>query len=177
METSLFFNGLRIAMVVALLGTVGIFFLRAAWSERPAESLPEDVDPSRYQKHPNLNPRANLKATSVWAVTIILSVIYIVSGVPKLGGVEYAIHQFEQWGYPHWFRQLVGGVEFFSAIMILIPRAAFYAALVLGAIMVGSVGTHLMNGEFAVAIVPMVCLAALSYVAVERHPSKLKRMA
>ena len=173
MEESLFINALRVGLVVIALGSLTVFFLRQAWAERPASMLPQDIDGANHQAPPSLSLSDDPKAASLWAITLLLSLVYIVSGIPKLGGVSYAIHQFEQWGYPDWFRQMIGGVELFSAIMLLIPTAAFWAACVLGIIMIGSVYTHLAAGQWAMAFIPVVFLAALSYVAIERRPAWL----
>ncbi|MEC9396088.1 MAG: DoxX family protein [Myxococcota bacterium] len=169
METAMLVQGLRVGVVVAALGAIGILFLRLSWAERHASMLPVDVDHTRHTEAPTLDPFANPRAAGVWAVTIVLSIIFIAAGIPKLGGVEIAMHRFEQWGYPEWFRQLIGGAEFMGAILLLIPRTAFYAALALGAIMLGSIFTHMVHAQYAMALIPLVCFGALTYIASERR--------
>ena len=169
METVMLVQGLRVGVVVAALGALGILFFRLSWAERHASTLPSDVDPSLYTEPPSLSLTDNPRATSVWALTLVLSVIFIASGIPKLGGIEIAMHDFKEWGYPTWFRQVIGGIEFLGAIVLLIPRTAFYAATVLGAIMLGSIFTHLVHEEYALSLIPMVCFGALVYIASERR--------
>ena len=91
METAMLVQGLRVGVVVAALGAIGILFLRLSWAERHASMLPGDVDHTLHTEAPSLNPFANPRAAGVWAVTIVLSIIYIASGIPKLGGVEIAL--------------------------------------------------------------------------------------
>ena len=67
---------------------------------------------------------------------------------PGLFGEDYAV-KFTDWGYPSWFRFLVGTGELFAAILLLVPRRAFrfIAAATLVVILTGAVITHIANQD------------------------------
>ena len=50
---------------------------------------------------------------------------------------------FEAVGIGQWFRYVTGALEVTGAIALLVPRASGAAALVLAAVMVGAVASHL----------------------------------
>ena len=81
-----------------------------------------------------------------------------------------AAEQFAQLGYADWFRVLIGVLEIAGGLCLLIPRTAFYAAGVLGVVMIGAVGTLLRLGAGEQAIVPFVVLVLLALVAYARRP-------
>ena len=84
---------------------------------------------------------------AVWAVTLLLAFGYLVeASFPKLIGEEGAVAQFEAFGYPQWFRFVIGLVEGIGAILLLIPRTATWGASLLMLDMVGAVYTHLSTG-------------------------------
>lgn len=55
--------------------------------------------------------------------------------------------RFEGWGYPDGFSYVIGGLEVFSGLALLVPEAAGIGAAGLIVIMVGAVGTHVQHGE------------------------------
>ena len=117
--------------------------------------------------------RASDVGFGLWAVTILLALIYIIAGVPKLGALDFMHHRFsEVWGYPVWFEYLIGAMEFIGGILLIIPATAFWAASMLSVIMVGAIYTHLALGNPAFTPVPLICLALLIYVATQRIPGQ-----
>jgi hypothetical protein len=53
--------------------------------------------------------------------------------------------KFVQWGYPAWVSPVVGGVELFAAVLLLLPRRRFLGAGMLVLLMTGAVTTHIVN--------------------------------
>lgn len=100
----------------------------------------------------------------------LLALLYVAAGVPKVVGVESAVTGFENFGYPTWFRLLIGVIEIGGGIGLLMPRVAFYAAGALGVVMIGAAYTITVHGEPGVAI-PIVCLVLLAIVAYLRRPT------
>jgi uncharacterized membrane protein YphA (DoxX/SURF4 family) len=98
----------------------------------------------------------------LWALTIVLALIYLRTGVPKLTGSQAWVRMFEGWGYPDWLRLGVGGVEVAGAVLLLIPRTAVYGAAVLGVVMLGALYTHAAEGAWTQCGVPLVLLGLLS---------------
>jgi uncharacterized membrane protein YphA (DoxX/SURF4 family) len=88
-------------------------------------------------------------------------------------GPEYA-ERFVDWGYPSWFRFVVGGIEGVCAVLLVIPgqRFRFIGAAVLVLVMVGAVTTHIVNGFQAsdnVAATSMLVIVAV--IALANWPS------
>lgn len=65
-----------------------------------------------------------------------------------LFGVDYAV-KFTGWGYPSWFRFVVGAGELFAAVLLLVPhrKVRFIAAATLVVILTGAVITHIANQD------------------------------
>jgi len=58
--------------------------------------------------------------------------------------------KFVEWGYPAWFRFVVGALEGVCAVLLVIPRtrAKFVGAAVLILVLTGATTTHIIaNGE------------------------------
>jgi hypothetical protein len=66
------------------------------------------------------------------------------SPVGVLGYPSYFV-KFVQWGYPAWVSPVVGGVELFAAVLLLLPRRRFLGAGMLVLLMTGAVTTHIVN--------------------------------
>lgn len=111
----------------------------------------------------------------LWAITIVLAIIYVASGVPKLESLEFISARFEEvWGFPDWFRMAIGGMEFIGGILLIIPGTAFYAALMLSVIMLGATYTHLVLGNPVFTPIPVTCFVLLMIVAYARRPEWLR---
>jgi putative oxidoreductase len=80
----------------------------------------------------------------LWGVRVLLALAFAAAGAAKLAGVPQMIQVFDAIGAGQWFRYLTGAVEIVGAVLILIPSAGFFGALLLAATMVGAVATHLV---------------------------------
>ncbi|MDM0054544.1 DoxX family protein [Variovorax fucosicus] len=109
----------------------------------------------------------------VWGVRILLALAFGAAGVSKLAGVPQMVQVFDAIGFGQWFRYLTGAVEIAGAVLMLLPAAGFFGGLLLGAIMVCAVATHLLliGGNPA----PAVVLGALAaFVAWRLRPVSLR---
>lgn len=63
-------------------------------------------------------------------------------------GPPYSV-KFVEWGYPSWARFVVGGLEFISAVLLVIPsrRTRFMGATTLVFVLTGAVTTHIINHD------------------------------
>ena len=113
-------------------------------------------------------PMAMWKVVLLWMLTAFLTVIFLTAGGTKLAGFPVQADNFARWGYPGWFMYVVGVIETSGAIVLLIPRLAGFAALLLCGTMVGAALTHLMHGETTAAPVPLVLLALVALVGYAR---------
>jgi putative oxidoreductase len=108
----------------------------------------------------------------IWVLSALLAFIFLIAGVPKLAGAEGHVRHFVTWGYPDWFRLVVGAVETVSAGLLLVPRLAFYGALGIVAIMAGATYTHLVRVPEEAGRAPLTLglLTAAAVVAWARRP-------
>ena len=110
------------------------------------------------------------RTIAVWVVSALLAALYVFAGVSKLSGAPEAVEGFARAGYPGWFRLLIGVIEVIAGVGLLIPRVAFYAAGVLGVVMIGAINTIVWSGDLGpVVMVPIACLALLGVVAFLRR--------
>jgi uncharacterized membrane protein YphA (DoxX/SURF4 family) len=65
---------------------------------------------------------------------------------PTFFGPAYSV-KFTGWGYPSWFRFVVGGLELGSAVLLLLPGKRFLAAVTLILVLTGAVTTHIVNHD------------------------------
>jgi putative oxidoreductase len=109
-------------------------------------------------------PTTRGKTVILWAATSILAIFFILMGLPKVLGQTGWVSRFEAWGYPDWFRSVVGLGEIAGGILLMIPSFARLGAAVLAIIMVGAAGTHAWYGELPRIILPMVLLVLVTLV-------------
>lgn len=106
----------------------------------------------------------------LWTVTALLSLLFLIAGLPKLVGVDAVMSQFSDWGFSPAFMVIVGVVEIVGAVLLLFPTTASIAAAALAVVMVGAIVTHAMAGELIMTIVPILMLLGLGWVGWTRAP-------
>ena len=102
-------------------------------------------------------------------LSLLMGLLFLFSGSTKLAGMQMHVEHFAHWGYPQWFRLVVGAVEVAGGAALLVPRFAFIAACALAINMTGEVYTELFRGEAPRALFPLVLLILLSLVAYARR--------
>lgn len=153
--------------VVAL--TIGFVYAFRMSSKPDVEEAPE---PKVEEK---LTRWEKARRTGYRISSVILAGVFVMTGVPKLGGFGDLMHQFGSWGYPEEFLLFIGVSEFIAGIFLLVPRASLYAAVYLSIVMAGAVYTHLAFDSFAWALLPLFCLSFLFYIAYEDWQSRAGR--
>jgi uncharacterized membrane protein YphA (DoxX/SURF4 family) len=149
------FIALFVALPVAILTVAFVYFVRA-------ESLSKEEGEQERETF-----WSDSRRVGYWASAVGLALVYILAGVPKLGGFSDALHRFQEWGYSDEFMMFIGISEFVAAILLVIPRTAFYSAIYLGTIMVGAIYTHLAFDSVLWALLPAFCLSFLAFIAYE----------
>ena len=75
-----------------------------------------------------------------------LGVLFIVTGSPKIIGVEYFARAFDEFGYPQWLRMLAGWMEFAGGALMIggiwFPPAAPLGGLIILPSMIGATWTN-----------------------------------
>jgi putative oxidoreductase len=104
-----------------------------------------------------LNDSQIMVDKGLWALQILLALVFLTSGSLKLIGAEPVVAIFEKIGIGQWFRLLTGSIEVISAVLLLIPRFARLGALSIITTMTGAILTHLLviGGNPAGAVVMM----------------------
>jgi uncharacterized membrane protein YphA (DoxX/SURF4 family) len=107
----------------------------------------------------------------------LLALSFIAGGLAKLvpdgtfAGTPYS-ERFVDWGYPSWFRFVVGSGEIAGAVLLLVPRRRFLGAALLGVILVGAVLTHIVNQDpLSESAMAPACLALVGIVAWATRPA------
>jgi uncharacterized membrane protein YphA (DoxX/SURF4 family) len=96
----------------------------------------------------------------------LLAISLIAGGVAKFAPSGPYAEKFSDWGYPSWFRFVVGSGEIVGAVLLLVPRRRFLGAALLGVILVGAIVTHIVNQDpLSEAVMAPTCLALVSIVA------------
>lgn len=105
----------------------------------------------------------------MWTISIVLTAIFLLAGVPKLLGMEpVGLQAAAMHGFPGWIRIAVGLVETLCGIGLLLPSIATPCALLLAATMIPATITQFVSGE-GNTLVPLVVLAALLVLAWRRN--------
>jgi putative oxidoreductase len=87
------------------------------------------------------------KEVALWIITLLLALVCLRSGWLKVTANVFWVRDFHRWGYPDWFRIVVGIAELTSMALLLLPRLASYGASLFAAVMLGAIFTHYTNNE------------------------------
>jgi putative oxidoreductase len=119
-----------------------------------------------------MRTRTNAGQAALWGLSVLLAFVFVMAGVPKLTGAEAHVRHFERWGYPDWFRLVVGLVEVGSAALLLVPRFASAGAAGIVVIMAGATYTHLVRAPAEAGRAPftLTLLALALLVGYLRRP-------
>ena len=115
------------------------------------------------------------RVLGIWAVTLLLALISVLAGSVKFSQAAAWDRMFARWGYPGWFRPIVGAAEVVSGVLVLAPPIAAYGAATMAITMTGAVVTHLVHGEMQRLPSPSIPLALSLIVFAVRRPAWLRR--
>jgi uncharacterized membrane protein YphA (DoxX/SURF4 family) len=79
----------------------------------------------------------------LWALQIYAAYEFLQAGSGKLLSAPMMVAAFGKIGLGQWFRYFTGTIEVVSAVGLLVPRVAGYAAAALAVVMLGAIATHL----------------------------------
>jgi len=97
---------------------------------------------------------------SFWILQGVLAAVFLVAGITKLASLQVQVATFDEIGLGQWLRYSTGGLEVIGAILVLVPRTAGLAAILLGMTMVGAVDVHLLiTGGSPVAALVLLAMA------------------
>jgi uncharacterized membrane protein YphA (DoxX/SURF4 family) len=98
----------------------------------------------------------------------LLGLLFIITGAPKIIGVEYFAKAFDDFGYPQWLRGLAGWMEFAGGALMIVgiwfPAAAPLGGLIIFPSMIGATWTNYnkvnnTNGTIVLGLTLIVLLS------------------
>lgn len=87
------------------------------------------------------------KGIALWVICLFLVYVFLKAGGQKFMDGSGWARAFQFWGYPVWFRILVGVIEVAAALALLHPRTASFGAMLIITVMVGGMATHIATGR------------------------------
>ena len=100
-----------------------------------------------------------VRTVGPWIPAILLVFIFAPQGWSKFNDASGWAIAFRHWGYPAWFRIMIGVLELSAVVLLLLGRTAAFGAILIIVVMLGAWATHLMfdNGRHMTSeIVPLV---------------------
>jgi len=117
-----------------------------------------------------------VKEVVLWIIALLLALVCLRSGWLKVTGNIFWVRDFHRWGYPDWFRIVVGIAELTSMMLLLVPRFAGYGASLFTAVMLGAIFTHYTHNETSRLPFNLFLLALSLIIAFTRRPNFLKKL-
>jgi len=123
--------------------------------------------------------RSVAKVLAVWVPALLLVLVIAPAGVAKFSDHSGWAAAFRHWGYPVWFRVLIGVLEVAAAACLLWGRTAVFGALLVIVVMLGGTGTHVVleHGRHVTSEVVPLTLAAIVLVMRRAQIRALRRAA
>jgi len=117
----------------------------------------------------SLRDSSKVRLITLWILSGLVALAFLGAGGAKLAGAAAMVELFDKVGRGQWFRYFTGLLEVAGGIGLLIPRYAFYAAGLLGVVMVGAIIAHVtVLGTSPAA--PVVLLVLSGTIAWLRKP-------
>ena len=117
-----------------------------------------------------------VKEVTLWIIALFLALVCLRSGWLKVTGNIFWVRDFQRWGYPDWFRIVVGIAELTSMVLLLVPRFAGYGASLFVVVMLGAIYTHATHNESSRLPFNLFLLALSLIIAFTRRPNFLQKL-
>ncbi len=92
-------------------------------------------------------------------LSILLAIIFFMTGAFKLSGQKRSVENFRRWNYPAPVRLAGGLFEVTGAILLLVPSLTLYGAVLLLGVMLMAMYTHIVREKIPRnAIGPLILL-------------------
>ena len=117
-----------------------------------------------------------VKEVALWIIALFLALVCLRSGWLKVTGNISWVRDFHRWGYPDWFRTVVGITELTSMVLLLVPRFASYGASLFVVVMLGAIYTHATHNESSRLPFNLFLLTLSLIIAFTRRPNFLQKL-
>ena len=107
----------------------------------------------------------------LWVFALFLAWVFARQGIAKFSDSSGWAQAFRLWHFPVWFRVCIGVAETAAALLLLSRRTASGGAMVIVAIMLGAMGTHVWWGHPGQVTSEVLPLMLATCVAVGRRTS------
>jgi putative oxidoreductase len=101
------------------------------------------------------------RSIAVRILRVVLGLAFLVIAAVKLTGSLQTVQMFENIGWGQWFRYFTGGLDLIGAVLVLVPRSAFYGAVLLMCT-VGFAVVLTVVGRIHDSLVPPLALTVLA---------------
>jgi uncharacterized membrane protein YphA (DoxX/SURF4 family) len=105
----------------------------------------------------------------LWVFALFLTWVFIRQGLAKFDDTSGWARAFRTWHFPVWFRILIGMIETSAAVLLLWKRTAFVGAVLVMAVMLGAMATHVYWGRPEQITSEVLPLALSTMVALGRR--------
>jgi putative oxidoreductase len=115
------------------------------------------------------------RIAALWVPALFLAFVFANQGWSKFSDTSGWANAFRHWGYPDWFRILVGVVEVSAAACLLWGRTAVVGAAAIICVMAGGMATHIIQDggrHLTSEVMPM----ALAIVILSLRRDQLRRV-
>ena len=126
-----------------------------------------------------MTKRRVAREVALWVISLFLALVCLRSGLMKMPGVpgeQFWARDFQRWGYPGWFRMVVGAAELISLALLLVPRLAGYGASIFAVVMLGAIFTHTTHNESSRLPFNFLLLALSLIIVFTRQPNLFKKL-
>ena len=99
------------------------------------------------------------KIVGMWIPVILLALIFVPQGWSKFDDTSGWARAFRHWGYPNWFRIIIGVIELTGVGLMLAGRTAALGAAFIVVVMLGAMATHVIfdgGRNITSEVVPLV---------------------
>lgn len=107
----------------------------------------------------NSEIKHNLQGGAINVLIVVLCLGMVGSGMIKVMGLQSVVVVFDNWGFPPFFRYVVGIWELVLGICIFIPKTRKIALMALMLEMLGALTVHLVYGEYYDTRGPIMVMA------------------
>jgi putative oxidoreductase len=110
--------------------------------------------------------QARWQKITAWILQILVAVFFLAAGVTKLMGSQEMVTEFARMGFGQWFRYVTGMLEVTAALLLLLPRTAFWGGTILATMMLACASLHLfrMDSDPVFAIVMLFISGTIAWL-------------
>ena len=107
----------------------------------------------------------------LWVFALFLAWVFARQGISKFSDDSGWARAFRLWHFPDWFRVCIGAAETLAAALLLTRRTAFAGAVIIIAVMLGGMATHIYWGQPGQVRSEVLPLVLATLVAIGRRKS------